>query len=564
MKKTRKKAAAFIMVLALAAGIAPANVREFLTERTAIVADAANAAITYQTAAWNDATQKVEYSAAKATDYTIVTSSSNGASWEKGKTYVVNGNVDIYGRINVYGLYGTVNLILCDGATLNAHNGIFINRDCNLTIFGQKGGTGTLNATGSSYDVAGISKVFEGTLTINGGIINATGGEHGAGINAVFGASLTINGGTVTANGGPFGAGIRGSDPKFNRYITINGGTITANGGDYAAGIGGDYDIPGSSVRINGGTVTATGGVRTYAIGAGLSNSDNGVIALGENVSMIGKNGDGQWTEITQNNGNYARMQKMVAGNTVINGEVIPIQIITRKDPVIVVEVEFSPIHPGYPSVYSPPIPMSDFFDVKYDKSYTWETMKDYGDRFEVSDSGNKGMCANTETPGKYYVRAVDVDDHNIHSAWVEVIVTKTDGKLIVTERKHLEASPNILYNLDEYFDVEFLDDTGKEIDVRCYWEVKERNRGIEYNGINKMTFTKPVTVHVRAIQSGDSTHRSDWVEIVVTDTKTASAFSGGKLALIIGVPVIVIIGAVTFTLSRRRKKAAPEQQEDT
>lgn len=204
---------------------------------------------------------------------------------------------------------------------------------------------------------------------------------------------------------------------------------------------------------------------------------------------------------------------------------------------------------------------MSEFFDVKYDKSYTWETMKDYGDRFEVSDSGKKGMCANTETPGKYYVRAVDVDDHNIHSAWVEVIVTQTDGKLIITERKHLEASPNIIYNLDEYYDVEFLDDTGKGIDVRCYWEARERNRGIEYNDVNKMTFTKPGTVHVRVVGFNDY---SDWVEVVVTDTKTASAFSGGKLALIIGVPVIVIIGAVTFILIRRRKKAAPEQQEDT
>ncbi|MBP5689757.1 MAG: hypothetical protein J6W74_02465, partial [Bacteroidales bacterium] len=79
-------------------------------------------------------------------------------------------------------------------------------------------------------------------------IINATGGPNGgAGIGS--GAddsdgynSITINGGEITAIGGSDGgAGIGTGLEAVGGAITIKGGTINATGGDHAAGIGGGY-----------------------------------------------------------------------------------------------------------------------------------------------------------------------------------------------------------------------------------------------------------------------------------------------------------------------------------
>ena len=215
---------------------------------------------------------------------------------------------------------GDVHLILCDGCTMNADNGVRVFDDNSLTIYAQSanGGAGKLNAKATTDLFAGIggySNESGGNITINGGTVTAEGAEGGAGIGGGYngnGGNITINGGTVTATGGAQGAGIGGGfkgnggtitigcgtvtaaggaygagigtgrdcnvGSKLTE-ITINGGTVTATGGSFGAGIGGGYDTSGGDVAINGGRVTATGGTLGSGIGGGSSNH-SGTVTL--------------------------------------------------------------------------------------------------------------------------------------------------------------------------------------------------------------------------------------------------------------------------------------------
>ena len=158
------------------------------------------------------------------TNFTVLTGSTDGVTLgSDGETtwYVVNSNVD-YKQIK---LVGNVNLILCDGQTMTAISGsvsaiIGDNRYNNsLTIYGQTAGTGTLK----TFCGEG-SAICSNAITINGGTVNAIGGD-------------------TTDDHGIFASG----------NVTINGGTVNAEGGDY-------FDISaGGNVIINGGKVSATG-----------------------------------------------------------------------------------------------------------------------------------------------------------------------------------------------------------------------------------------------------------------------------------------------------------------
>ena len=74
-----------------------------------------------------------------------VTLTSSTTSWTNGNTYVTNGDVTIANRITVT---GNVTLILTDGYTLTAPNGIEVRVGNSLTIEGGTNGTGTLNIEG--------------------------------------------------------------------------------------------------------------------------------------------------------------------------------------------------------------------------------------------------------------------------------------------------------------------------------------------------------------------------------------------------------------------------------
>ena len=76
--------------------------------------------------------------------------------------------------------------------------------------------------------------------------------------------------GSLTAEGGDGGgAGIGGGAEKTGSNITIQGGTIEAEGGEGAAGIGGGIKSTGSNITIQGGTIEAVGGAGAAGIGDG-------------------------------------------------------------------------------------------------------------------------------------------------------------------------------------------------------------------------------------------------------------------------------------------------------
>ena len=174
---------------------------------------------------------------------------------------------------------GNVNLILCDDCSLEATKGISVNSGSSLTIWGQENESGVLTARANKEQYqndAGIGgdDSSSGAITINGGKVNASGGEYCAGIGGshISSADITINGGTVTAQGGLSAAGIGCGSFRGGGVakVTINGGTITAAGGNYGAAIGGGR-LSRGVVTINGGDVTANKG----GIGSGWQLDDN-------------------------------------------------------------------------------------------------------------------------------------------------------------------------------------------------------------------------------------------------------------------------------------------------
>ena len=100
----------------------------------------------------------------------------------------------------------------------------------------------------------------------------------------MIGVPVYIHGGTIIATGGGVvnfygGAGIGGSFGCSNGTITITGGNITATGARSAAGIGsGPFNDCEADITITGGNITATGGSTQSGhggagIGAGLNTS---------------------------------------------------------------------------------------------------------------------------------------------------------------------------------------------------------------------------------------------------------------------------------------------------
>ena len=148
--------------------------------------------------------------------------SSTTTAMQSGCWYVVSEDATVADRITVN---GDVNLVLCDGATLTAEQGISVTDGNSLTIYSQSGNTGKLvasvpDASGSMYNAAiggdrydtinnTGTPVKAGTINIHGGVINATAAFSSAGIGQAYeGDAGTINiyGGKITAGCG-IGAG---------------------------------------------------------------------------------------------------------------------------------------------------------------------------------------------------------------------------------------------------------------------------------------------------------------------------------------------------------------------
>lgn len=179
-----------------------------------------------------------------------------GASGDAGNISIHGGNVTAEGGVRGAGIGG--------GASGNA--GIISIHGGNVTAkgLGAQGGAGI----GSGY--LGSS---DGSITIEGGTVDATGGPNAAGIGAgmyAVNCDISIQGGNVTARGGNGGAGIGsgyeggGSTHETASYtpgrITITSGTVNAYGSTWGAGIGGGGKSKVGDINITGGEITATGG----------------------------------------------------------------------------------------------------------------------------------------------------------------------------------------------------------------------------------------------------------------------------------------------------------------
>ena len=160
-------------------------------------------------------------------------------------TYTVYTDVTVPSRITIN---GNVTLNLDEGTTLHAPKGIDISNGNSLTI----NGPGAMTIDNCDENMAGIGSSSMGSLTINSGVVNVTGGYSGAGI-----------GGNRRGNGG---------------YVIIHGGVVNAMGGQGGAGIGSGADFsindsqnhPCGDVVITGGQVTAIGNM-VYGIGPGAA-----------------------------------------------------------------------------------------------------------------------------------------------------------------------------------------------------------------------------------------------------------------------------------------------------
>lgn len=167
--------------------------------------------------------------------FTLVTSDitelTNTADTNDG-WYLVSGNVEWANRVAVAATK-TVNLVLADGCTLTAKEGITVGGAGNptLIIWCQEAGTGTLNAQTSNKECAAIG-MNEGDNTGNGKIT-----IHGGNINAKYTGSGSID----SKNCGLGGHYIRASCT-----VTINGGTITTPA------------LVADNLTINGGTITVS------------------------------------------------------------------------------------------------------------------------------------------------------------------------------------------------------------------------------------------------------------------------------------------------------------------
>ena len=221
-------------------------------------------------------------------------------------TAVMIDGIDISGRITL-GNSSEVTLLLKDDNVIDGV--IHTLADAVLTIdsaaapnTGSTNGSLTVTPRSVTDDFyAGIGG-GEGTIIINGGTLDVTGGAYGAGIGGAGGAEggyIFINGGTVTAEGGAYGAGIGGGDAGDGGYIEINGGTLNITGGTGGgAGIGGGKDGEGGAgiggggnIIINNGIVTTTGTDGGAGIGGGAGGGSGKLEIDGGIVNTYGGTG---------------------------------------------------------------------------------------------------------------------------------------------------------------------------------------------------------------------------------------------------------------------------------
>jgi len=196
---------------------------------------------------------------------------------------------------------GDTNLVLCNGATLNAPAGIFVQTGKSLTIWAQSNVAGTMGRI-NAQGIDGGNSVYE--VHYAAGIGGMTVGIEDENVPGWYDytchdfGSITINGGRITATGGKGCAGIGGADDSgrpsnaSNGTVTIKGGIVEATGGSDAAGIGNGYAGCFKAITINGGTVSASAHLKNAWSGAAIGGSagSGSVTITGGEVHAAGTN----------------------------------------------------------------------------------------------------------------------------------------------------------------------------------------------------------------------------------------------------------------------------------
>ena len=252
MKKL-KKSVSILLTLVMIVGIC-------------ILPAAADDSIRFVTRSWNASEKTVDAQTAICNAYTDLshyTSASLASGW-----YVVKSSFTISNRLYVGN--NTVNLILCDGATLTANDGIGVSKNGILNIYGQTNNSGKIYA---HYEKGPESE------DINKGIIGADTGDTGT--IRIYGASLDVETGhTINCYYGAAIGGGKGGSPK---KIEIFGGNITCRTHGYGAAIGGGYGGK-TSWDQSGGTGTAAG-IVIYGGNISAYGYDGAAIGSGSNCS---------------------------------------------------------------------------------------------------------------------------------------------------------------------------------------------------------------------------------------------------------------------------------------
>lgn len=168
---------------------------------------------------------------------------------------------------------GRVHIILCDGAsfTVNGSDNYGIYATGNLSIYGQSQDTGTLTANVANASGKALY-VYYCNLVVNGGVVNANGGEYGIYIDK---GKLTVNGGSINC-----------SD---NKGLYVNGDALM--GSPLLADHMLQYDIKGLlSVKLTMNSI----GIMTYS---GVNSLDfTNVSGLSAYVALSDADGNGNIT----------------------------------------------------------------------------------------------------------------------------------------------------------------------------------------------------------------------------------------------------------------------------
>lgn len=318
-KRTHKVLVIFLMILMAVVFIPMAQEAEAETTQTKnIDISTGSVEFTGQGVFQYDASgaKKQIYDADANTNF-IITGSSSGTADTRPNTITVSGgphNITLKGVHITQGSYNnsycafqlngdaTVALSGTNELISNSYPGLYVPQNARLTIKGTDADKLTARTEGISTS-AGIGALAGncGTITIDGGTIDAKGGQTGAGIGGSASGScgtITINGGNITATGGEDvtledGAPGIGCGSKGERgTIIITGGKINAIGG---YGTSGKYQSPGlvaGTVSSKGNTVevTATTNKKGYPIllkpeSTDLPETFNGIIWTWNNTS---------------------------------------------------------------------------------------------------------------------------------------------------------------------------------------------------------------------------------------------------------------------------------------